>query len=198
MGGALCPDLNLPLILSGYKAPPTVANPDPLSPKPGYAALRLHRWSAAGAEYFVTFKPQRPGSGLSESPLLAALDHQRITLETEGHWSVRTWVVMPDHLHVLFTLGEHIALSECLRLFKGRLSPVLRNHKLSWQDGYHEHRMRAEEDRLPVFLYIYLNPYRAKLISLTEKWPGYYCAAEDWAWFSPLTNSETPFPEWLQ
>ena len=104
---------------------------------------------------------------------------------------------MPDHLHVLFTLGANASLPECLRLFKGRLTPSLRKHHLSWQDGYHEHRMRPDEDRLPVFLYIFLNPYRAKRIPVSEKWPGYFCVAEDWAWFCGLTNSDTPFPEWL-
>jgi REP element-mobilizing transposase RayT len=105
---------------------------------------------------------------------------------------------MPDHLHVLFTLGDSFALSECLRLFKGRLSPVLRRHDLRWQDGYYEHRLRPDEDRLPVFLYIFLNPYRANLLPLSEKWSGYFCTSEDWAWFEPLTNTATPFPEWLQ
>ncbi|MSU22870.1 MAG: transposase [Opitutus sp.] len=174
-----------------------MTNPDPLPPNPGYCALRRHRWSAGGFDYFVTINLHRPAAGLSEPALLAALDHQRLTLEAEGHWSVRTWVVMPDHLHVLFTLGGKISLADCLRLFKGRLSPALRAHRLAWQDGYHEHRMRPEEDRLPVFLYIFLNPYRAKLISVSEKWPGYFCAVEDWGWFGGLTNADVPYPKWL-
>ena len=27
---------------------------------------------------------------------------------------------------------------------------------------------------------------------------GYYCAEEDWEWFQSLTDSGTPFPEWLR
>jgi len=119
-------------------------------------------------------------------------------LEAEDLWSVCTWVVMPDHLHILFTLGAASSLAEVLRLFKGRLTPALRKHHLAWQDGYYKHTMRADEDRLPVLLYIFLNPYRAKLVSPSENWSGYFCSPDDWAWFDPLTDETTPFPSWLE
>jgi len=57
--------------------------------------------------------------------------------------------------------------------------------------------MRHGEDALPVFLYIFLNPYRASLIGTGESWPGYWCASDDWKWFEPLTNQGMPCPEWL-
>ncbi|WP_044891929.1 hypothetical protein [Opitutus terrae] len=81
--------------------------------------------------------------------------------------------------------------------FQGRLSPALRSHQLRWQDGYYEHRLRPNEDRLPVFLYIFLNPYRAKLVGANERYSAYFCRDEDWVWFEPLTNSSVPFPAWL-
>jgi putative transposase len=168
-----------------------------LRPRPGYSSLRRHRWSAPGAEYFVTFKAERAAEGLSNPELLTALTQQRQLLETQACWTVRTWSVMPDHVHIVFTLGPSLEISECLRKFKGPLTPLLRHYQLRWQPGYYEHRMRHNEDRLPVFLYVFLNPHRKKLIRTDEKWPGYYCAEEDWIWFGPLTNEETPFPEWL-
>jgi len=166
--------------------------------KPGYAALRRHRWSEAGAEYFVTTKLRRPAAGLHELPLVGHLEAQRDRLEVERVWRVRSWVVMPDHVHLVMTLGDGATLQECVRLFKGRLSPLLRHRSLHWQDGFHEHRLRSDEDRLPVFLYLFLNPYRAGMITVSEAWPGYYCSPEDWKWFEPLTRSSVPFPEWLQ
>jgi hypothetical protein len=57
--------------------------------------------------------------------------------------------------------------------------------------------MRREEDRLPVMLYIFLNPYRAGLLPENKPWPGYYCCEEDWVWFRALTNESVPVPEWL-
>ena len=118
-------------------------------------------------------------------------------LDAEGSWRLRTLVVMPDHVHLLVAMSESTELTGAVRLFKGRLTPVLRKVDLRWQQAYFDHRMRSEEDSLPVFLYIFLNPYRAKLLKPDEKWPGYYCSEEDWAWFGALSNESVPLPEWL-
>jgi len=118
-------------------------------------------------------------------------------LTDQGAWRLRTAVVMPDHVHLLFVLGETADLASAVRLFKGRLAPTLRMAGLKWQRGYFDHRLRAGEDRLPVFRYVFLNPYRAALVRLDERWPGYFCATEDWVWFKELTDEGGPFPEWL-
>jgi hypothetical protein len=57
--------------------------------------------------------------------------------------------------------------------------------------------MRHNEAMLPVFSYVFLNPYRAALVPAGERWPGYFCSDEDWAWFGGLTNAGCPLPEWL-
>jgi REP element-mobilizing transposase RayT len=176
----------------------TAADPSSRLPEKGYDALRRFRWSAGGAEYFLTFNAVRPATGLTNPTLLDKLIEQRERLERDGVWQVRTWTVMPDHVHILARLGVESSLEDCLRLFKGRLAPALRQHGLSWQAGYYEHQMRPHEEALPVFLYIFLNAYRAHLLPADAKWPGYYCAADDWEWFAPLTNSAAPFPEWLR
>ena len=105
---------------------------------------------------------------------------------------------MPDHIHLLVRLGERVELAEVVRRCKGPLTPLLRAQGLGWQAGFHDHRLRPEEEVLPVFLYIFLNPYRAGLAQAGECWPGYRCCAEDWAWFAALTESGNPFPEWLE
>ena len=104
---------------------------------------------------------------------------------------------MPDHMHLFVTLGADAGLEMVIRLFKGRLVPALRSAELRWQRGCFDHQMRTNEDRLPVFSYIFLNPYRAGLIAPPEKWPSYYCSTDDWKRFEPLTNAECPFPDWL-
>jgi len=123
---------------------------------------------------------------------------QWLKLEEERSWQIRTAVIMPDHVHLLIRLGTEISITECMRLFKGRLVPKLRVHQLQWQEGYYEHEIRGSDDALPVFLYVYLNPYRAKLITTRQAWPGYYCCGDDWAWFGAMTHSDLPQPEWLR
>jgi putative transposase len=169
----------------------------PLTPGRGHEALRRGRWSAPGAEYFLSLCTHDRRPGLTEPSVASAVLARAHQLTTEGHWHLRTATVMSDHLHLFVTLGEHHELSAAIRLFKGPLTPVLRNAGLRWQRACFDHRLRPAEDRLPVFLYIFLNPYRAGLITSARIWPAYFCSDDDWSWFEPLTNASSPFPDWL-
>lgn len=167
------------------------------APRKGYGTLRLGRYSAPGAEYFLTICLLRPASALLASTLQTRCLEELHRLEREGVWTLRCAVVMPDHLHLLVTPGASTALSAAVRLFKGRLSHVLRRHAAHWQPSFYDHRLRDDDDRLPVFLYIFLNPYRAELLPVDQTWPGYCCAESDWAWFGQLTRESCPEPAWL-
>ena len=165
--------------------------------KSGYAALRRYRNSLAGADYFLTTNLAHRGNGLAAPALVAEIKMQCLRLETDGLWSVRTLVVMPDHVHLLVNLAGNVQLAGNMRLFKGRVTPALRCTGLKWQAGFYEHRLREKEDVLPIFHYVFLNPYRAGLASGNQVWTGYYCAPEDWKWFGQLTSEAVPQPEWL-
>jgi REP element-mobilizing transposase RayT len=141
---------------------------------------------------------RRPATGLTNELVRIAMTAELRRLEIEGYWHVRSSVIMPDHLHTLIALKDSKSLSSVVRLFKGRLSPLLRVVRLQWQPSFYDHCIRAGDDLLPVFLYIFLNPYRSNLVEVTEKWLGYYCSLEDWAWFGQLTHEKLPFPEWLR
>jgi REP element-mobilizing transposase RayT len=169
----------------------------PHTAKRGHQALRRGRWSAPRAEYFLTICTDGRAGGLSTPRLVAAILGEAHQLTTETHWFVRTATVMSDHVHLVVQLAARTELPAAIRLFKGRLSPALRAAHLKWQHGYFDHRLRVGEKLLPVFLYIFLNPYRAGLISQSDMWPGYYCCSDDWEWFQPLTNGDLPVPAWL-
>lgn len=168
--------------------------PDPLK---GYRALRRGRHSTPHAEYFVTICARRPTVALSDHAVTEACFNELRSLEQKTAASVRCAIIMPDHLHLLLTIGQSTTSSDVVRMFKGRLTPLLRKYRASWQPSFYDHRLRSAEDRLSIFLYIFLNPYRRKLVPGNEPWPGFYCAPEDWAWFEPLTNERHPEPEWL-
>ncbi len=164
-----------------------VSHPDRFR-APGYASLRLFRESKPNADYFLTINLAKRGRGLEQAALTTTVIAQWEKLEAEQHWLVRTATVMPDHLHLLVRLGEITPIEKCVKLLKGRLSPDLRIARFEWQDGFYDHQLRPGDDVLAIFLYIYLNPYRAGLLPETEVWPGYRCRAEDWNWFGPLTK----------
>jgi len=129
----------------------------------GYGALRTGRWSHFGCDYFITACLDRPQTGLTTEPLADILRVKLHELETSGHWHLRTFVLMPDHFHLLVTVGPDTELSEAMRLFKGPLTPLLRAQGLRWQKSFYDHRLRSVDELLPTFLYIFLNPYRENL-----------------------------------
>jgi len=73
---------------------------------------------------------------------------------------LHAFVVMPDHLHVILTPKESI--ERAAQLIKGGLSFALRTQypgEVS-QDGFHEHRIRDQEDLTNQIHYIAQNPTR--------------------------------------
>jgi REP element-mobilizing transposase RayT len=169
----------------------------PFDPLHGHAALRRGRWSDSEAEYFLTFCTADRRPGLTAPEVMTAILLEANQLGKDSIWTLRSGVVMPDHVHLLVKIASPTGLAGAVRLFKGRLTPILRPTDLRWQPAYFDHRLRPNEDRLPVFIYIYLNPYRAKLLKPGKVWSGYFCDEDDWAWFEQLTEYSCPQPEWL-
>jgi putative transposase len=167
------------------------------TPGRGHGALRIGRWSDGGANYFLTSCIDERRSGLHAPAVTTAILDLACRMSIGRVWSLRTCVIMPDHVHLLVTLGLDEDLSGALRLFKGRSAPLLRAVGLRWQKGFFDRRMRDSEDLLSVFLYIYLNPNRAGLLKREETWPGYFCSENDWTWFGQLSGVDGPLPEWL-
>lgn len=163
----------------------------------GYRALRRGRWSASNAEYFLTFCTAGRKRGLDSPAASSALSTEWGMTENDGCWTVRCAVIMPDHVHLLIVLGHKLPLGRCVARLKSRTTPTLRLTALEWQSGYFDRRLRREENLLPYFLYLYLNPYRAGLVDMNSRWPGFFCRFEDFAWFSPLLNAGLPEPAWL-
>jgi REP element-mobilizing transposase RayT len=164
----------------------------------GYGALRVGRRSFQNSDYFLTGCLERPHSGLCDPLVAEAVRGQLFELERSGPWHLRTFVIMADHFHLLATLTAETQISGLVRTIKGPLTPVLRLRGLRWQQSFYDHRLRSSDEVLPTFRYIYLNPYRAGLIEIGQRWPWYYCCPEDAEWFEPLTDDGLPFPEWLR
>ncbi len=171
---------------------------DSQGPARGYSALRLHRWSATGITYFLTFCTRHRKTSLVIPQLLAAFAGERAAMERDQAWTIRAWVIMPDHVHFLCELGSRLSLGRCVARFKGKLTPHLRAENLSWQPGYFEHRLRDSEEIRPTLYYLLMNPVRAQLVRQGESWPGFYCAADDWAWFKEYADAAVVDPFWLE
>lgn len=104
---------------------------------------------------------------------------------------------MPDHVHLLFTLGETLPLGRAIAGLKSKTKAALDGTVLRWQGNYFEHRLRPDEPIETVLRYILLNPHRAGLVSNQTTYPWFWLGTEETTWFVPMLDDGKPFPEWL-
>jgi len=134
----------------------------------GYA-LRKGRYSEPGRIYLVTSVTRNRCPIFADLSAARCLIHSLMTEQEMERAVTLAYVVMPDHLHWLFELGEEAELSAVVRAVKAvtarRIgSPV-------WQDGFHDRAMRRDEDLAAMARYVVANPLRAGLVSTLRDYP---------------------------
>ena len=129
---------------------------------PHAADLRNGRFSQPGGVYLVT-TVTRERKPVFENFKSARCIVRTLQMEhTAGRAMTLAFVVMPDHLHWLFTLGSSAPLSQVVRTVKSVVAHHLGGR--IWQQGFHDHTVRAEEDLPAIGRYIVNNPVRAGLV----------------------------------
>jgi len=93
-------------------------------------------------------------------------------IEVEGYLVSHAWVIIPDHVHWLFQLSDKHCLSNMVGLFKGRTARIgnkyINQKGRFWQNAFHDHAIRKEEDIKQFARYIVVNPLRAGLVDKIE------------------------------
>jgi REP element-mobilizing transposase RayT len=125
--------------------------------------LRHGRHSQSGQIYLVTAVTQ------NRHPVFADFDAARTVIralraeDTLKHAATLAFVLMPDHLHWLLSLGESADLSIVVRSVKS-----VSAHAVGagvWQRGFHDRALRREESVVEAARYIVANPVRAGLVA---------------------------------
>jgi REP element-mobilizing transposase RayT len=85
------------------------------------------------------------------------------------------FVIMPDHMHWLFSLTDKASLSEVVGAMKrhsSRQVNVFLNQPGTpiWQRGFHDHALRNDQSVIDVARYIIANPLRAGLVRRVGDW----------------------------
>jgi putative transposase len=100
----------------------------------------------------------------------------------ERPFRIDAWVVLPDHLHCLWTLPEGDAeYSVRWRLIKSRFSrglpagPLRQSHEHRqergiWQRRFWEHHIRGEAELSAHIRYCWWNPVKHGLVERPEDW----------------------------
>lgn len=138
-------------------------------------ALRKGRFSEPNRAYFITAVVRGRRPVFACLPTARLLVREMRLLHDEGFVTSLAWVVMPDHLHWLFQLGDKASLAKAVGLLKGR-SGLSINRRLNeggalWQAAYRDHALREEEDLHELARYIVANPLRAGLAASLEDYP---------------------------
>ncbi|HEX3582986.1 MAG TPA: transposase [Thermoanaerobaculia bacterium] len=118
-----------------------------------------------GTTYFVTFCTR-------DREVLAGPERD-IVLETtiwghRQHYWLHALVVMPDHVHHVFTVYEEFALARVMHRIKS-----VSAHEIGrqvWQREYFDRVMRSDEDVRKKCEYICQNPVRARLVRSVEEY----------------------------
>jgi putative transposase len=149
---------------------------------------RYQRSTTPGTSYFFTLVSYRRRPILCDEPVRAALRNAIETTRRELPFSIDAWVLMPDHLHCIWTLPEgdagfsarwskikrRVSLSCHSEYRKDELlTPSRRRRREStvWQRRYWEHMIRDDTDMAAHFHYIHYNPVRHGLAAQAQDWP---------------------------
>jgi putative transposase len=97
------------------------------------------------------------------------------SLVAEGHLQLHDFVVMPDHLHLLLTVGDGMTIEKAMQLIKGRFSHRL-SHEFSykgevWQRGFTEVQVMNQDSFEQHRSYIDNNPVKAGLVTSADEYP---------------------------
>jgi len=125
--------------------------------------LRKDRFSEPGHAYMVTTVTEGRARLFIDWRIGRAVARELVDAPVE----TLAWVLIPDHLHWLFVLGDE-GLAVVVRTMKSRSARAV-NHLLAhegsmWQKGYHDHAIRREEDLCKLARYMVANPLRAGLV----------------------------------
>ena len=159
--------------------------------------LRRGRVSLPGGRYFLTLcTPARQPVFAQESEARRVTTALHVT-HAVGDIDLLAATVMPDHVHLLFILGQRLTLGQVM----AKLKNLARDGgKVSWrwqEDGF-EHHLRPHETTEDYGFYIFMNPYRAGLCALDATWPWWICPDEKRFVFPAHLGARVSVPvEWL-
>ncbi|MEI8654050.1 transposase [Pseudoalteromonas sp. Hal273] len=140
--------------------------------------LRKGRVSLTNRFYSITLVAHKRENIFISMDINRLIITEMKKIETQEAAKTIAFVIMPNHIHWLIQLGTKKALSDVIKLFKGRCSKVTRNdlgmYKL-WQRNYYDHMIRNENDLLNNARYIIANPLRAKIVDKIASYPYWDC-----------------------
>lgn len=121
-----------------------------------------------------------------------------VSMHTDGDIDLIASTFMPDHVHLLFSMGSRLRVGQIMGKFKA-LSRHRGRATWRWQDDGFEHRLRERESIEDYGFYIFMNPYRAGICGSDLNWPWWVCPNPERLAFLSKLESNHPVPSaWLE
>jgi putative transposase len=144
-------------------------------PQRGHNALRRGRASLAGQIYLVTTTTHRRASLFDTWDVGLVASRSLCAAAADAHLTLLCWVLMPDHWHGLFALGERCGLSAAMNRVKSTSAIAINRARGAsgrvWSRGFHDHAVRRDEDAVAIARYVVLNPVRAGIVRHVAHYP---------------------------
>jgi putative transposase len=134
---------------------------------------RVPHWVEPGALFHIRIALDRgkEQTALTELTLGRAILGSAKFYEGKMRWHITLFLLMPDHLHALLSFALDESMSDVIRGWKRFHT---RSKGITWQEGYFDHRMRADERGTQLsakMKYIRQNPVVAGLCAKAQDWP---------------------------
>ena len=122
--------------------------------------------------HFITFSCYRRRPLLKEDPAKSVFGHALERIRRSYHFSVKGYVVMPEHVHLLVTEPERSTLAAALQGLKQSVAQkLIGHHGRFWQTRYYDFNVCSSEKRVEKLKYIHRNPVTRGLVDKPEDWP---------------------------
>jgi REP element-mobilizing transposase RayT len=138
--------------------------------------LRKGRLSLVGRIYLITAATHQRYPYFRGFAAGRILVREMMRSDAFGWSQTMAFVVMPDHMHWLFSLVSDLSLPAVVGNIKRHSARKIndlidrRSHPV-WQCGYHDRALRREESMIDVARYIIANPLRAGLVRRVGDYP---------------------------
>jgi len=146
----------------------------------------FRRSTVPGATYFFTVNTYQRQKVLTDAPFYTALKQSFLEVKAEYPFSIDAFVLLPDHLHCIWTLPENdadyalrwniikrsVSQKTCGLITSPRSrSQLNRGESGLWQRRYWEHQIRDERDFEKHVGYIHWNPVKHGYVKQVNDWP---------------------------
>ena len=141
---------------------------------PASHRLRIGRYAEQNRIYLLTANTLNREPVFKDYILGRLVVHQFKQAQEQGFAESLAYVVMPDHFHWLIqlqrgSLGQLMCQTKSLSTRS--INAVTGRTGSLWQQSFHDHALRREEDLVRVARYVVANPLRARLVKKLGDYP---------------------------